>query len=617
MTTQALSPGRASRWPRLGWRHWAALALALLVLFGLDRLSQAGAQSWTLSHARDAARAAWTSRAAVLQSEIEKQRSLPLVLASDPDLGRALESRDPAHIAALNEKFETLAAGTRAGVIYLLDLGGVAIAASNWRAADSFVGSDYGFRPYFRLALDERATEHFALGTVSHRPGLYIARRIDGARGPLGVLVVKVEFETIEAQWQGFAEPTFVTDAQGVVIITSLPSWRFLAEIPKSAEESARIRASLPFEKAPLTPLPIRRADAVGTVVVALPTSRADRANERPFVLEAGPQPATAWTLHVLAPARVPAAVAAAARTFALMLSTGVICGSGLWYARSLRRARERGRQRAARIELEERVSERTAELRSANDRLLTEIDERRRAEAALQDLQDELVQARKLAVLGQIAASVAHEINQPVAAIRTFADNARIFLARAQPEGADHNLQTIATLTERIGAITGELRAFARKSPSRVEPVSLRSAIDGALLLVGHRLRQQAVTLGVDIAEGDLTVAAERVRLEQVLVNLLQNAVEALAGRRDGTIRIAAIADRARVTVTVCDNGPGLSPDVVGSLFMPFTTTKPTGLGLGLVIAKDIIAEFGGSFTGENAASGGARFTITLARPQ
>ncbi|MBK1665231.1 two-component sensor histidine kinase [Rhodospirillum rubrum] len=617
MTTQALSPGRASRWPRLGWRHWAALALALLVLLGLDRLSQAGAQSWTLSHARDAARAAWTSRAAVLQSEIEKQRSLPLVLASDPDLGRALESRDPAHIAALNEKFETLAAGTRAGVIYLLDLGGVAIAASNWRAADSFVGANYGFRPYFRLALGEGATEHFALGTVSHRPGLYIARRIDGAQGPLGVLVVKVEFGSIESQWRGFAEPAFVTDAQGVVIITSLPSWRFLADSPKSAEDSARIRASLPFEGAPLTPLPIRPADdAVGGVVIALPTPQAGRSSERPFVLEAGAQPATAWTLHVLAPARVPAAVAAAARTFALMLSTGVICGSGLWYARARRREREKQRQRAARAELEERVGERTAELRSANDRLLTEIDERRRAEAALQDLQDELVQASKLAVLGQIAASVAHEINQPVAAIRTFADNARTFLARAQPEGADHNLQTIAALTERIGAITGELRAFARKSPSRVEPVSLRSAIDGALLLVGHRLRQQAVALDVDIAEGDLTVAAERVRLEQVLVNLLQNAVEALAEQRDGAIRIAAIADRARVTVTVCDNGPGLSAEVVGSLFMPFTTTKPTGLGLGLVIAKDILAEFGGSFTGENAASGGARFTITLARP-
>ncbi|MDB5455349.1 MAG: sensor histidine kinase, partial [Caulobacter sp.] len=269
-------------------------------------------------------------------------------------------------------------------------------------------------------------------------------------------------------------------------------------------------------------------------------------------------------------------------------------------------------RQEAARAALEARVEERTAELRSANRRLSAEMDERRRAEAHVQLMQDELVQSNKLATLGQIAAGVAHEINQPVAAIRTYADNAAVLLDRDDGGSAKRNLGLIAGLTDRIGLITDELRAFARKTNAPPAPVAVREAVEGALLLVGARVRQQHVkVVRTEDAEG-LKVMAERFRLEQVLVNLLQNALEALEGVAQPEIALEVSAHKSQVRIVVADNGPGLAPKAAQTLFTPFATTKPRGLGLGLVISRDIVAEFGGELSVE-PGRGGARFVITL----
>jgi two-component system C4-dicarboxylate transport sensor histidine kinase DctB len=321
--------------------------------------------------------------------------------------------------------------------------------------------------------------------------------------------------------------------------------------------------------------------------------------------------------MHVLAPTHPAVAIATtAARLLVLLGGIVGIGGMTFWWVRRRNAQQQRARAEATRRDLEERVKDRTAELENANLRLRTEIAERQRNQTKVQQLHDELLQANKLAVLGQITASVAHEINQPVAAIRTFAENGCALLARDDLDQARGNLSTIVGLTARIGSITGELREFARKSPSRSGPVSLRATIDGALLLVGHRLRQQAVGFALDIEDGDITVLADRVRLEQVFVNLLQNAVDALHGSLDPHIRIRAAASAKEASVSLSDNGPGLPDTVMRSLFVPFTTTKDTGLGLGLVICKEIIREFGGSFSASNCAdSGGALFVLTLPR--
>lgn len=593
---------------------------ALCALLLLDRFAELAATRFTFNQLHAEGDAVAALRVAVIRSEIEKQRTLPLILGADPDVRAALESRDPARFRALDAKFATLAAGTRTGAIYLLDPDGLTVAASNAGTEVSFLDSNYSFRPYFSQALVTGQAEHFALGTVSRRPGLYLTRRIDGPAGTLGVLVVKAEFDSVERDWQRLSEPTFVTDPQAVVLVTSVPDWRFRAAAdldPATVEEIRQTRTfgDDPITPLPLVPLPLAVHPAAGRELVegAVP----GRLRQQPFVLAAAAVPGTRWTLHVLAPAGDPLRLATlVARGLAWLGGLLGIGMAALLLVRRRDRDREREREAAQRRELEASVADRTAALRETNARLRAEMDERRRAQDALDGLKDELVQAGRLAVLGQIAASVAHEVNQPVAAIRTFAETGTLLLDRGDAAAARGNLATIAGLTDRIGAITRGLRAFARKTRAPVEAVPVRVAIDGALVLVGYRLTQQGVGLAVDIVPPDLAVRAELVRLEQVFVNLLQNALEALGARDGGAIRITA---RARadgmVEVRVADNGPGLPQEVMAALFIPFTTTKPQGLGLGLVIAQDILTECGGTLSARNA--GGAVFVLTLPRAE
>jgi two-component system C4-dicarboxylate transport sensor histidine kinase DctB len=201
------------------------------------------------------------------------------------------------------------------------------------------------------------------------------------------------------------------------------------------------------------------------------------------------------------------------------------------------------------------------------------------------------------------------------VAAIRTYADNAADMLDRDDPQPARKNLAVIASLTERIGAITGELRAFSRRTTGKAMPVGVEQAIAGALLLMSPALRTRHVKLKRTGDVRDLRVLGEPIRLEQVLVNLLQNAVEAIADHPSPAVELSVEATRREVRIRVRDNGPGLSPKARAGLFTPFNSTKPAGMGLGLVISRDIVREFGGQLTAERPAGEGATFMVTLRR--
>lgn len=593
-------------------RRWVIfLTVSLVLLAGLVGFTGAVVERRTVRELERQAQSSAALHAAVLRSELAKHRSLPFVLAQDPDVASTLRSTDPRGVDALNRKLETLSAGTRAAVIYVLNARGMTIAASNWRQPTSFVGSDYSFRPYFRDARDQGVAELFALGTVSRRPGLFMARRIEGPDGLLGVVVVKVEFETLEAEWSA-SEPAFAADSKGVVLVTSIPSWRFktLAPIPRA--EQTRLRAEQRFGEAPFDLL-IAQPPPAGGRPPALTMIKVPGQDETRYMAASVELSAAGWTVYTFTP--VGAALRTAvtgARAIALLAGLAVCALAAAlvrWRSQaSLRAAREE----AARRELEARVAERTTALRETNQRLTVEMEERRRAEAHVHLMQDELIQSNKLATLGQIAAGVAHEINQPVGAIRAYADNAAVFLDRADSQSARTNLDLISGLTDRIGLITDELRAFARKSGGSPAPLAVREVVDGALLLVGPRLRQQGVRVMREVADEAAKVLAERFRLEQVLVNLLQNAIEALEETKNGEIAVQVLVKRAQVQIIVADNGPGVAPEATSTLFTPFATTKPRGLGLGLVISRDIVAEFGGELYLEPSPRG-ARFAMSL----
>lgn len=522
-------------------------------------------------------------RAALLASEIARFRLLPLALADDRDVVTALAGGNDAAIA-LDQKLERLARMTGAAAMYVIAPDGRAIAASNWRSEQSFVASDYRFRAYFQQARRGGEGRQFALGTVSNRPGLYFSRRT--AAG--GVVVVKLEFDTIERQWAAAGGITFVTDSAGLILIASRPGWRFAMTRPlPAAERATALRVS---GATALTAAPFTRATA-GLI-------RVPGIEGRLLVAETTPD-SMGWRVTLAKPTRI--AVDDVARAAGILAALATL--ALLWLAQA---AWWRARRRADRtLQLEQAVADRTAALRH-------EIDERTQLETRAAALREALRQANRLATLGHVSASVAHETAQPVAAIRTYAATGETWLDRGEIDEVRGNLRAIGRLTERIGAVTAQLRGFSRKASGQIGPIALIEVIEGAQLILRDplsRIRVDWPSVAVD-----LRVIAGRIRLEQVLVNVLQNATEALHGQPDAAITVALEARSDRVMLQIRDNGPGIAPDIAERLFTPFATSRATGLGLGLVIAKDIMEDLGGALRLVPGA-GGACFEILLRR--
>lgn len=575
-------------------RPWILLGLGWLVASAvLAGVAGEAARRDAVGELERQATAGAALHAAVLRSELDKQRAIPIVLAGDPDVAALLTHPGARTAAGVDRKLERLATQTRAAVIYVLDAEGLTLASSNWRTPTSFVGSRYEFRPYFINAMRDAQGEFYALGTRSGRPGLYLSRRVDAADGtPLGVVVLKVEFDALEAEWRGSGEPAWVADPGGVVLVSSIPDWRFRATEPMDERRRRLSLTDLTLSPGALTPLPFQTPDGDRPRLVR--TAVGDGRPQTWMHSETGTA-TPGWTLHLLTPERGAVGTAVAgARGLALLMTSLLALGVAvLLRRRHLARAKARAEEEG-RLELERRIHERTRELHDANLALNRQIEERRRAEAARELLRDELVQASKLAALGQIVASVAHEINQPVAAIWTHADTAVLLLERGQTDTARDALRRIGDLTRRIGAITQDLRLFARKAAPTIDEIRLEDAIQGALQLTRGRLEERNVALE-RIGDGEVKVHADQFRLEQVIVNLVKNAAEALEGQDDARLTLTVERRGERVRLIFADNGPGVAPEVASQLFTPFVTTRANGLGLGLVICRDIVASFGG----------------------
>jgi two-component system C4-dicarboxylate transport sensor histidine kinase DctB len=575
-------------------RQPAAVGAALAILF------VAGVAVWlagsiaargAYDQLRSDGRSSAALHGALLRSELEKFRLVPLALADDPQTRSVLVSRDARLVTEFDERLERLNDNIKSAAIYLIRSDGSTVAASNFKKPLSFVGSNYGFRAYFRQALRSGGFEQFALGTVSRLPGLYIARRVND-RESIGVVVLKVEFDQLETEWRQSGMPAYVTDPSGIVIITSVPQWRFLTSRPIDPAQRALLRKNLDFGDASLAPLPISAARDGRNVTARIGESSAA------FVETVVPTGKPGWQLHLLTPVggrvREAATTARFAATAVLLIIALLI---GEFIRRQRRRVDHARKEAADRAALEAEVEARTRDLRQANRMIRQEMAERKAGEAKLQQTRDQLIQANKLASLGQITAGVAHEISQPVAAIRTYADNGKLLIEQKRAADAVSTLERIVAMTDRIGTITGELRGFARKARGKRSPLVIGDVIAGALLLLRDRIEHQGVHVSTT-GDASARVLAERVRLEQVLMNLLVNALDAMEGGGGHAIRFdIGPADRW-VDVDLRDDGPGLNPEAEANLFKPFNTTKDQGLGLGLTISLDIMRELGGDLT-------------------
>ncbi|WP_137899406.1 ATP-binding protein [Sphingomonas sp. 2SG] len=552
-------------------RGWPWLAGVLLLAIAAAILAGALAQRRTIAQQQIEVTQDARLRAALLDSEIARFRLLPLTLANDRDISAAIAGTGAAR-PALNRKLEALARVTGAPAIYVVGPDGWSIAASNWRSPRAFVGIDYHSRPYVRQAEARGEGSHFAIGSVSQRPGLYLAART--ATG--GVTVIKLEFDRIERAWARSGGISFVQDARQRILVTSRPGWRF-ATVTRGTAPARRTVALVPL----------------GDGRVRIGGARAS------YVAQMVPVSQPGWQLVQMRP--VDRAVAAA-RLFAAAAAGASVLALGV-IAWAMRQRVLATRRRTA--ELEAAVAERTADLRR-------EAAERALSDARGAELREALRQANRLASLGQITASVAHETAQPVAAIRTYAETSRMLLDRDEPDEVRANLRTIAQLADRVGVVTAQLRAFSRRQTDELRPVSLAEVIDGALLIVREQLKD--AVLDRPAIDPALMVVGGKVRLEQVLVNLVQNALDALAGRAERRITLTLVEEESRVRLRVADTGPGIDPAIAAGLFTPFNTSRAAGLGLGLVIAQDIMTDLGG-WLHHLPSAGGAVFEIGMRR--
>ena len=552
--------GRLGRWYLVAIAAVAVLLIAALAMLGLDRAMRVSALAET--------RAAATSQAAILaaglESELNKFSLVPRVLAADPEVA-ALLAGDRGQTGVLNRRLAALAQQTDAAAIYLMDARGTTLAASNWDRPDSFIGSNYGFRDYFTGALRQGTHTEFALGTVSRRPGLYLAQRVGPAEAPRGVVAVKVEFDSLERKWRDAEAGVFVTDTDGIVLLASNPDWRF-----RAAGAGARAVQRDPARDA-------MRFGIAQPEPITLP-SAGEPASPVRMIEKIQPIAPVGWELHLLAdPApRLSVALANGRLAGVAGLALMGLAGAGALVWR---------RQRQARAAAE--IARQTAALR------------------------EQLQQANRLATLGQITAGLGHEIRQPLAAMRVYAENGGRLIEASRTAEAAENFARIAGLAGRIGEITEEQLHFSRRSAEEPRLVTLAEVIDGSLLLLRDQIRQKGITLTLPDPESTAaSVRARHVQLEQVLVNLLQNAVQACD--EGGRITLAITPGSQTIRLAVSDSGPGVLPELRDTLFQPFVTGKREGIGLGLAIARDIMRQLGGDLVHEDTASG-ARFTMVM----
>lgn len=548
---------------------------------------------------------------AALSGHLNRYQALPALIADHDDVKELVtRPRDRRLRGAVNSYLKEINELLKSSDIYVITPDGNTIAASNYDGPTSFVGENFSYRPYFQDALKGDQSRFYALGTTSLKRGYYFGAPVRVGGEIRGVIVFKVDIETIEASWQGGEYRIFVSDPEGIIFMSGNPAWLYAGILPLTPDRLARTEGSRRYADARLRPLPAVQSELSGHRLL-----RVSEGSEREYLALSHYMPEADWTVNVLTDT-------ASVRTQALTTVAAVmllLCLAALAIAIIIqRRTRLRERilmQEQAQEELERRVEERTADLARVNSQIEAEIAERRLTEQQLRQTQADLIQAGKLAGLGQMSAALSHEFNQPLAAAKTYADSAALLIERGRTAEASDNIRRISGLIDRMASISRHLRNFARKPNEKLGPVRLDEVVRDTLEIVETRLKAAGAEMDIDIGD-ELAVLAGSVRLQQVLVNVISNAADAVEGLDDRKLSVRAWREGGRAALTVRDRGAGVAPAVAQRIFDPFYTTKGVGrgLGLGLSISYNIIKDFGGSLTVSNHSEGGAVFRIELA---
>lgn len=519
-----------------------------------------------------------------VNSELERFSHLTYVLSQDSFVIGTAEGDGT---GTLNRRLEDFAAQAGLDAIYLMDEDGITISSSNYRDTGSFVGQNYAFRPYFQTAISGKQGRFYAIGATTGLPGYFIANAVlDDEGASTGVIAIKIDFSNLQDSWKNSGEQVLLANEDGVVLLSSNSDWRYRALAPLSKPQQERIRDARQF--------PGQDLDALDWV--ELPGDQARIAGTKRLHLAATDLP-DGWSLHYFA-----SDDQAVARSWLVTAIFVLLAGLAFIFFQI---------QRARRVSAAlERSEEEEAKLREANERLAIEIDDRKTAERSLKRTQSELERASRLAALGQLSASVTHELGQPIAAMRN-----HLVAEEISSSGESKLPQKIGSLVDRMEGITRQLRFFARSESEAFDDVDLCTSVNAALALVAPNIEQGKVKISVDAPTGPVFIRGSALRIEQVITNLLRNAIDAMDEVDAPEIHIAVIASDDEAALEIQDNGHGLGEATLAELQEPFVTTRESGkgMGLGLAISTSIVKDHDGKMTARNRDGGGTVFRVTF----
>lgn len=509
-------------------------------------------------------------------SELQRNSIVPRLLASDAELIGALNSND---YQRTSQRLLSFVDEIGAAAILLLDSDGLVVAATDRNR----LGETQRNLPHFREAARASQT---VFTTHKHDTGVYdfaYSRKILSNNKPLGVIVVEVDLRKFQSAWAGISDAVIVAAAGGQILLATENSWVGLPE-----QEALALRSA---------PSAIDRAIQATQDWTVL---SADAYMQGKAVMRQELRvPFRGWNMVLFTTyggirQRVNTVLALEIMGFSIFLALAFYQLSRQTLTRALFFQQE------------------SVDLRQLNIRLQREISERKKVEKNLEVAEQTLAQSSKLAALGEMSAAVSHELNQPLAAMKTYLAGAKLLLQRKRLEEALSSFQRIDDLIGRMSAITRQLKSYARKGGEELVPVDVRMAVNGALEIMEPQLKSRQISLSKTMPSAPVMILGDQLRLEQVVVNLLRNALDAISAVPTPEIELLLLGGET-ASLTVRDNGEGISD--LDDLFEPFFTTKKPGdgVGLGLAISSGIITDLGGRLVARNSETAGAVFEVTL----
>lgn len=571
----------------------AMTMVLLLLLIGIPFLVGAIVQYDYLQNQERVSNDRLTLYEMTLEYELKKYEYLPYLISENGMVSSFLtKGGDSAPINHFLGRVNTIAGSS---VVYVIGTDGVVKAASNWKSTNKFIGLDLSFRPYFKDAMEGRQGKFFGVGITAGEPGFYISHPIRSNDEIIGVAVAKIALSPLELLWREGGETLFVADSNGVIVLTSRPSWKYMTLTPLSETTLEKIYNRGQYPGFNLKHLPSHTETRFGFV------QEISIKNER-FLENTRSIPGTDWKISYLTPQGP-----LWERTLGVSLTTFVLLGLAILTRLFIRERQQKKLSRQQAFEANQ--------IRDINRQLAQEIEERKRTEQELRDAQEELVQAGKLAALGEMATAIAHELNQPIAAAKTYIASCRLMLQRNKLDDLDPTLKKVSDLGDRMAKVTGQLKSFARRSSDKSSEFDLRLAIQEALNLMKHQFHVENCELDLSIPDYPVYIMGDRMRLEQVLINLFRNALDALQETESPMIGVKLTKVKERAKIHVWDNGPGIAEEVGKKIFEPFVTTKKEGIGvgLGLSISYKIVKEMRGDFRVANRDTQGAEFFVHI----